>query len=211
MRRAILRRYLTLVVLSVGLIIAMLIYSYRTVNSYSRYVFDAQRIVTIEDATAVVFGSAVDDIEKVPRPVVRERLDTAIDLYNRSVAKHIIVSGYEDKVRNDYDEPDVMRLYLLSQGIDEADITEDKHGDNSFQTCKNIPKLNLEGQIVLVTQSTHMPRALYLCRNIGVEAIGYEADLVRSRRWFALQTVREAFGSVKAVFDIHVRYNISSD
>lgn len=211
MRRAVLRRYVLLIVLSVVFIVAILIFSYRTVNSYTRYMLDDQGISSVEDAKLVVFGSAVDDIEKVPRSVVKERLDSALQLYERSIAEHIIVSGYEDEVRMDYDEPDVMRRYLIGQGVDHDDITEDKQGDNSYQTCKNLSDLDLEGQVILVTQNTHMPRVLYLCRNMGVDAIGYEADLVRSRRWFALQTTREALGSVKAVLDVHVRYNIFND
>ncbi len=211
MKQAVFRRYLALIALSIVFIVTVLALSYRAVDSYSNYIVDDQAVANIEDATLVVFGSAVDDIEKTPRPVVRERLDTAVQLRERSVAKNIIVSGYEDEVRKDYDEPDVMRRYLIAQGVDSADIREDKQGDNSYQTCRNIQELDLDEQVVLVTQGTHMPRALYLCRNMGVNAVGYEAELVQSRRWFAFQTAREALGSVKAVFDVHVRYNIFSD
>lgn len=206
--RAVFRRYILLLVVALLLIIGLLVYGYMKINSYDSFTHTPDGLRDADVSVAVVPGSAVDDIAKLPRAVVRERLDATITLYEQSVVSAIIVSGFEDTERNDYDEADVMRRYLVDNGIPEESITEDKRGDNSYLTCRNLQDINRDENVVLVTQSTHLPRMLFLCRSMGISAYGYEADLVQSSRWFVLQTVREAFSNVKALFDIHIRYTV---
>jgi vancomycin permeability regulator SanA len=111
--------------------------SHLRVESYSAYTRDLSTITDKEHNVAIVFGSAVDDIAKEPRPVVRDRLLAALELYDNGAVDRIVVSGYEDEINQDYNEPDVMRRFLVAQGVNTTDITEDNQGDSSYDTCKN--------------------------------------------------------------------------
>lgn len=200
-------RYSVLLIAAVGMTFLVVLLSHLRVESYSAYTRDLSTITDKEHNVAIVFGSAVDDIAKEPRPVVRDRLLAALELYDNGAVDRIVVSGYEDEINQDYNEPDVMRRFLVAQGVNTTDITEDNQGDSSYDTCKNVKQELSINRAVLVTQPTHMSRALYLCRNMNIDAVGYTAEQTPSRRWLITQTTREAFGNVKAVFDIHVRYS----
>jgi vancomycin permeability regulator SanA len=59
---------------------------------------------------------------------------------------------------------------------------------------------------VLVTQQFHLPRAVYTCRALGVEAVGLGvADWGRyADVLIARYTVREALATAKALVDVHL-------
>lgn len=56
---------------------------------------------------------------------------------------------------------------------------------------------------MLVTQEFHLPRALFTCRGLGVEATGVIADRREySRRSMTYSTVREAAAAAVALLDV---------
>jgi vancomycin permeability regulator SanA len=116
-------------------------------------------------STAVVFGASVIG-NSYPSPVLKLRLDRAIELYQDGSVTSIIVSG--DRRASNYNEPEVMKNYLITSSINPLAITEDFAGTRTLDTCfrlKNTFKLQ---EVVLVTQDFHMPRANLLCRSIGL-------------------------------------------
>ncbi len=205
--RAVMWRYIALILLSIMLIGGALVYAHKTVEDHRQYILtDMNQLPPEADYTIVVPGSAVDYITGLPRPVVQSRLDTALEIFTTSeAAGRIIVSGYEDTVLEDYNEPEIMRRYLEAAGVPRDDIIEDATGDNSYLTCDFLTNYDSTATYIVATQDTHLPRMLYLCRAMGLDMLGYEAPSVDSRRWYAFQTIREAFSNVKALYDIHTR------
>ena len=55
-----------------------------------------------------------------PSPVLQDRLDTAIELYNCGVAPKIIMTG--DNTSSSYNEVMAMTNYAIAQGVSEDDI-----------------------------------------------------------------------------------------
>ena len=81
---------------------------------------------------AIVLGAAVH-ADGLPSPWLAHRLDIAADLYTSGRTEAILVSG--DNRRVGYDEPTVMRNYLISKGIPSQAIALDYAGFDTYDTC----------------------------------------------------------------------------
>ncbi len=166
--------------------------------------FDTQIHTTPEQLparpVAIVFGAgywpsgALSDI-------LRDRLAAAATLYQNGRVQKILVSGDNHVV--EYNEPEKMLAYLLEQGIPRADIILDYAGRRTYDTCYRARDIFRVDRVVLVTQRYHLPRALYTCQTLGLEAEGYVADRVpyihlRRYQW------REVPALWRAWWDLHV-------
>ncbi|MEK9155019.1 MAG: ElyC/SanA/YdcF family protein, partial [Patescibacteria group bacterium] len=80
-------------------------------------------IVMIDDAhhapIAIVLGAKVKKNEE-PSDILRDRLLTAVDLYQAGLVDKVLVSG--DDGQPEYDEVNVMRTFMLKQGIAPEDL-----------------------------------------------------------------------------------------
>ena len=206
---------------------------------------------------AIVLGAAVH-ADGLPSPWLSHRLDIAADLYTSGRTEAILVSG--DNRRAGYDEPTVMRRYLLSQGIPDQAVAVDYAGFDTYDTCvrarrvfgierallvsgdngqenynepvamrrylvaAGIPDeaiaLDYAGfdtydtcvrarrifgieRALLVTQDVHEPRAVAICRSVGLSVDGVGDSRARHDRisW-AVSWTRERPATIKAVIDV---------
>jgi vancomycin permeability regulator SanA len=154
--------------------------------------------LTAQPRTVVVLGSGVNP-EGLPRPILLNRLDAAVELYQAGVADQIIVSGYNPP--GSYNEPTAMRLYLINKGVSENQIIKDENGDNTLATCKEAKETFNLTQLILITQGSHLDRAIYLCRSQGLDAYGYIAQDTQTPIWRSYQSFRETFSNVKAILN----------
>ena len=150
--------------------------------------------------TAVVFGAAVRN--GWPSTILRDRLDAAIGLYHDGVVTHLIMSG--DGRTPGYDEPAVMSQYAITHGVPENAITLDRGGLRTYDTCYRAREVYDVSEAVLVTQGFHLPRALFTCDRLGLDAVGFSADRrsYRSERWY---TARELLALTVAAWDVVTR------
>ena len=81
-----------------------------------------------------------------------------------------------DNPTADYDEPTAMKKYALEQGVSEADIILDFAGRRTYDTCHRAKEIFGVKKAVLVSQEFHLPRSIYLCRNMGIDAVGVKAN-----------------------------------
>lgn len=147
--------------------------------------------------TAVVFGAAVRNGR--PSAVLRDRLDVAIALYHNGQVSRLIMSG--DGRAADYDEPGAMADYAVRQGVPADAISLDRYGLRTYDSCYRLRHVFEVDRAVLVTQGFHLPRALFTCAALGVDAVGASADLrpYRNARWY---DVRELAALSVAVWDV---------
>ncbi|MFT7184515.1 MAG: SanA protein [Oceanicoccus sp.] len=147
---------------------------------------------------AIVFGAGVTASGQ-PSDALRDRLDTALDLYQLGRLEHVLVSG--DNSEEIYNEPDVMRDYLIAWGVAEEDVTADYAGRRTYDTCARANEIwNIE-KALLISQGYHLPRAIYLCESFGIESTGLSA----SRQDYVYQDdyeFREILALYKAVLDV---------
>ncbi len=146
--------------------------------------------------TAVVFGAAVQHGQ--PTTMLRDRLDTAIQLYRLGQVDRLVMSG--DGRGADYSEPEVMARYATAQGVPPAAVTLDLLGLRTYDTCYRAKSVFGLEKVVLVTQSFHLPRALFTCELLGIEAVGVSADqrAYSNARWYDF---RELLALPVAVWD----------
>ncbi len=146
---------------------------------------------------AVVFGAAVR--HQSPTPILQDRLDAAIQLYHLGRVRHLIMSG--DGRAPEYDEPGVMAQYAIEHGVAPADITLDRQGLRTYDTCLRAKTVYGASEVILVTQAYHLPRALLTCQLLGVDARGLAADrrIYRDARWYQ---VREMLALTVAVWEL---------
>ena len=149
---------------------------------------------------AIVLGAAVH-ADGQPSPWLAHRLDAAAELYTSGRVEAILVSG--DNRRAGYDEPTVMRSYLLSRGIPEQAIALDYAGFDTYDTCVRARRIFGIERALLVTQDFHEPRAVAICRSVGLSVDGVGDSRARHDRisW-AVSWTRERPATIKAVIDV---------
>ena len=153
------------------------------------------------EPTAVVFGAQVDG--ERPSAFLASRLDAAVILYTHHKVGNVLVSGNDDG--HGYDEPDVMRSYLVAHGVPGDRITVDRAGFDTWDTCQRARQVFRVDRAILVTQTFHVARAVALCRANGVGGYGVGID---SMQVGVTSTVygyfREYFAAVKAMWVVAV-------
>lgn len=151
---------------------------------------------------AIVFGAEVKK-DGTPSVVLRDRVETAVTLYKSGKVEKLLMSG--DNRFADYNEPESMRHYALTLGVPDADIVLDYAGRRTYDTCYRAKEIFGVNSAVLVTQRFHLPRALFLCHSLGIDAIGVEAEnyyyLKRLRLFW---NTRELLASVQSVLDVYL-------
>ena len=133
-----------------------------------------------------------------------DRLDAAIALYRRGKVDGLLLTG-DNHVRS-HDEPAAMRAYALARGVPAAAITLDYAGFDTYDSCYRAHAIFGVESAVVVTQRYHLPRAVYLCRSVGIAADGLGvSDWGRVPRGkMAYYQAREVLADVKALWDIDV-------
>ncbi|MET8512062.1 ElyC/SanA/YdcF family protein [Streptomyces sp. NPDC005077] len=158
------------------------------------------RVRTTADApaqqVAVVFGAGLWDGK--PSPYLANRLNTAAELYRDGKVKVVLVTG--DNSREEYDEPDAMRAYLVAHGVPDKRIVSDFAGFDTWDSCVRAKKIFGVDRAVLVSQGFHIRRAIALCRAAGIDAYGVGVDAKHDATWYYGGT-REVFAAGKAALD----------
>ena len=153
---------------------------------------------------AIVFGAGVYPGGRLS-PVLAERVETAVALYQAGKVQKLLMTG--DNSIPTYNEPWHMADYAIRLGAPEKDIAFDYAGRRTYDSCWRAKHIFGLDEVVLVTQRFHLPRALYLCRSLGLDAVGVAAEGRRyrlgTRLWFSL---REALARVQAWIDVHIRH-----
>jgi vancomycin permeability regulator SanA len=148
---------------------------------------------------ALVLGAQVY-ADGTPSPFLAARLAIARDLYRDGKVKAILVSG--DHAEWAYNEPGMMRRWLLANGVPDARVVLDHAGFDTYDSCDRARRVFGVTQAIVVTQTYHLDRAVALCRRLGVQATGVGDDSVRIYRepWLH-STARERGAVVKALVD----------
>jgi SanA protein len=151
---------------------------------------------------AIVFGAGLWR-DGTPTTVLRDRIATAAELYFSGKVQVILMSG--DNSYLDYNEPGAMRDYAISLGVPEAAIVLDYAGRRTYDTCYRAKNIFGIEHAILVTQSFHLPRALYTCNALGLKAVGVPSDLHDYRLYSQIYwQMRELPATLTALLDVHI-------
>ena len=189
--------------LVVVLLVAAAILPSVLIRQYHKYAFDdadqVVKVLTEEPRVGMVLGGGVDNQGR-PRPVLAQRLNASIQLYEQGVISRILVTG--DNRTESYNEPGAMFNYLVAEGIPAEAITQDFAGRSTYESCERARKIFNLSQMVAITQAGHLDRAIYLCRSFGIETYGFSAKSAGVSPLVG-QIVREFMANTKAVFNVY--------
>jgi SanA protein len=149
---------------------------------------------------AIVFGAGIRPDGRLS-PMLRDRMDTAIDLYRAGLVHKLLVSG--DNRFVNYNEPGRMYDYAVAQGLPPEDVVRDYAGRRTYDTCYRASAIFGVSRAILVTQRFHLPRALFTCRGLGIDAMGFSAD---RRIYFSnpYYRARDAVATLRAWWDVAI-------
>ena len=169
-------------------------------------IFSLNRIYQKENAPssrlAIVFGAGLRR-DGSPTAILRDRVETAADLYFSGKVEKILMSG--DNRFEYYNEPESMRQYALSLGVPDAAIAVDYAGRRTYDTCYRAKAIFGASEALLVTQKFHLPRALFLCNALGLNSYGIEANNIRYRKISLLiWNFREQIATLGAFIDVYL-------
>lgn len=148
---------------------------------------------------ALVLGTKVA-ADGEPAPFLAARLEIARRLFTAGRVRVILVSG--DNMHAGYNEPEAMRRWLLDHGVPAARVVMDYAGFDTYDSCARARRIFGVDRATVVTQSFHLPRAVALCRHLGIDANGVGDDTARrfAQRW-RISSAREYGACVKAAVD----------
>ncbi|UTT48618.1 SanA/YdcF family protein [Rhodococcus gordoniae] len=155
--------------LAVGAVSALTLVSARVAAEAKDLVYE------VDDAPAapvvIVPGARVH--RGRPMRVLRSRLDVAVSLMERGRVQAVLVSG--DAAGNSGDEIEAMISYLVEQGVNRERIVADPYGLDTYDTARRAVATYGVRQALITTQSFHLPRAVALCRRVGIDIAGVRA------------------------------------
>ena len=180
----------------VSMIVPRLITTLYSMNKiYQKENAPSERVV-------LVFGAGLRR-DGTPTPILRDRVETAADLYFSGKVEKILMSG--DNRFLEYNEPESMRQYALSLGVPDEVIVLDYAGRRTYDTCYRAKAIFGVENTLLVTQKFHLPRALFICNALGIKAVGVEAT---NRRYWRgslfIWNFREQLATVGAFLDVYI-------
>jgi len=150
---------------------------------------------------AIVFGASVYS-DGTPSPYLRARLDLAYDLYAAGKVRAVLVTG--DNGTAYYDETSTMSAYLVAKGIPAAKVVGDFAGFDTYDSCVRARQIFGIERAILTSQSYHLPRAIAVCRSVGVDAWGVGDDTAEPMNpdpWRST-SAREWLANLKAAWDL---------
>ncbi len=130
-------------------------------------------LASVPDApVALVLGAGITPHGRLS-PVLRERVNAAVALYRAGKVRVLLMTGDNGQVT--HNEPWAMRRYALREGIPASAIYCDYAGFHTYDSCYRARRIFGVDRAVVVTQSFHLARAVFLARELGIDASGYAA------------------------------------
>ncbi len=163
-------------------------------------------VETVEEAPdaqcAIVLGARIHD-DGTPFPMLTDRLETGIALYEAGKVDKLLLSG--DHGQKEYDEVGAMLDYVLARGLPEEDVFTDHAGFDTYDTMYRARDVFQVKSALVVTQGYHLSRAVYIARALGLDAVGVTAD-IQVYLHPLRNELREILARVKAVGQLHITH-----
>jgi len=135
-----------------------------------------------------------------PSAMLSDRVQVACDLYAAALdegrAVPLLMSGDHT---GDYNEVAAMKELAIRLGVPSEDVFLDHKGYSTYESLCRAREVYGARRVLIVTQEFHLPRALFIARELGMDAVGVAADLRPYAKAF-LQDGREMLARYKDLF-----------
>jgi len=149
--------------------------------------------------TALLLGTGKTLSNGQPNAYFYNRIRAAAGLYKSGKIQYIIVSG--DNSQKDYNEPEDMQVALMEYGIPQERIFLDHAGFRTLDSVVRAKEIFGQTKLVIISQKFHNERAVFLAKQNGIEAFGYNAADVNKYAGFKTN-LREYLAKAKAYLDL---------
>jgi vancomycin permeability regulator SanA len=129
-----------------------------------------------------------------PSDMLADRLQRGVELYKSGAAPKLLMSG--DHGTKGYNEVAAMKAYAETAEVPSKDVFLDHAGFSTYESVYRAKEIFQAKRVIIVTQGYHLYRALYIARELGLDAWGVEADL-RSYYGQTARDVREILARCK--------------
>ncbi|MBP1760269.1 MAG: putative rane protein, partial [Firmicutes bacterium] len=120
--------------------------------------------------------------------MLNDRLTVGYELYEQGKAPKLLVSG--DHGQKDYDEVNSMKNFLKNKGVPGQNVFMDHAGFSTYESLYRARDIFMVKKVIIVTQEYHLKRAVFVARELGLEAYGVASDK-REYRGMAINNLRE--------------------
>ena len=154
----------------------------------------------------LVLGAGVR-ADGTPSDMLYDRVSVSAKVYAALGDTPLLMSGDHT---GDYNEVGVMKSLATEMGVLSEDIFLDHEGYSTYESLYRAKAVFGAKRIVIITQEYHLHRALYIARELGMEAMGVSADLRPYRlqgRYNArehLARFKDFFTAAKGEYDGHL-------
>ena len=190
-----------LTVIALGLLVTCIV----LVIGLSRHIKDTTHTLlfsSIDEVpscyTGIVLGASVHSDGQLST-VLRDRVETAYQLYATGKVKRLLLSG--DNGSKNYNEPSAMKRYLIKKGVPAEHIFLDYAGFDTYDSVYRAQAIFQVRSAIIVTQDFHLPRALYIAQRLGLNYYGLTSDLHRYGHENSNKN-RELLANVKAYIEL---------
>ena len=185
-----------LIILVLGIVIAFA--NWKIPHDTKNYIYNNADSIPGQKA-ALVLGTA-RYIGNRQNPYFAYRIQAAKELYEAGKVKAFVVSG-DNRTKN-YNEAQDMREALVEAGVPDSIIHMDYAGLRTLDSVVRMSKIFGQDSFIIVSQKFHNERAIFIARQKGLDAYGYNAKDLRLSKWSFKTKIREVFARVKAFVDI---------
>ena len=131
-----------------------------------------------------------------PSHMLEDRLKRSLELHQLGASDKILMTG--DHGRVGYDEVNVMKAFAVNAGVASQDVFMDHAGFSTYESMYRAKEVFQAKKIIIVSQEYHLYRAIYIARQLGMDAYGVAADY-RSYVGQSARDFREVLARVKDV------------
>jgi SanA protein len=162
--------------LVLGILVVVLVVYTLAVNEYVeqaglKYIVGPNDVLKAD--AILVLGAYVEPDGTVSF-ILNDRLSEAQELYEKGKADRLIVSG--DHGRANYDEVNAMKQFLKDKNVPPENIFMDHAGFTTYESIYRARDIFKVKKVIIVTQEYHLMRAIFIARELGLEAYGVASD-----------------------------------
>ncbi len=198
MKKVLKRVFIVILFLAVAGIAVVSAFNYYVTSSSEEYILDRSEFDNFNADYILVLGAFVRP-DGTLSDMLYDRMQTGTDLYNRGAASVMLISGDSENA-DEYDETSAMVNFAVNDGVSQESLAVDTVGLSTYDSIKRAKEQMTGNRVILVTQKYHLYRAVYIARQLGLEAYGCDSALRDYGNSQYFYTVREWGARVKDVF-----------
>lgn len=170
-----------------------------SILKYKKYiVFPPETSTT---TVALVFGAGLND-DGTLGDLLFDRVAAAAALYKDGKVSLLMMTGDDGRVRQN--EVKAMKEAAVDLGVPEEDVIIDPHGYRTYESCFRSSKVYGLRKVIAVSQAFHLPRVIYMCRNMGIDTVGVASDFREYKNKTFFTGMREVAARFKGWWQVSV-------